>query len=94
LCVETITLAGIWSALPGCARLSGALLQETVDARSRRAVLNMAALSKSIPHSCYEIGHTWSTSCTNSTLQVTAGALEVSFKIYAPLYLVSVCVRI
>lgn len=50
----------------------------------------MAALSKSIPHSCYEIGHTWSPSCTASTLQVTAGALEVSFKIYAPLYLVSV----
>lgn len=50
---------------------------------------NMAAFSKSIPHNCYEIGHTWTPSCTLSTLQVTAGALEVSFKIYAPLYLVS-----
>uniref|UniRef100_A0AAY4A766 Transmembrane protein 135 n=1 Tax=Denticeps clupeoides TaxID=299321 RepID=A0AAY4A766_9TELE len=53
----------------------------------------MAALSKSIPHSCYEIGHTWSTSCTLSTLQVTAGALEVSFKIYAPLYLIAAILR-
>ncbi len=61
---------------------------------TRGAVLNMAALSKSIPHSCYEIGHTWSTSCMSSTLQVTAGALEASFKIYAPLYLVSVSARI
>uniref|UniRef100_A0A8B9HST4 Transmembrane protein 135 n=1 Tax=Astyanax mexicanus TaxID=7994 RepID=A0A8B9HST4_ASTMX len=53
----------------------------------------MAALSKSIPHSCYEIGHTWSTSCPLSTLQVTAGALEVSFKIYAPLYLIAAILR-
>ncbi|XP_035241099.1 transmembrane protein 135-like isoform X2 [Anguilla anguilla] len=53
----------------------------------------MAALSKSIPHSCYEIGHTWSPSCTLSSLQVTAGALEVSFKIYAPLYLIAAILR-
>uniref|UniRef100_A0A671P7M9 Transmembrane protein 135 n=1 Tax=Sinocyclocheilus anshuiensis TaxID=1608454 RepID=A0A671P7M9_9TELE len=53
----------------------------------------MAALSKSIPHSCYELGHTWSPSCTTSTLQVTAGALEVSFKIYAPLYLIAAILR-
>ncbi|KAJ8412614.1 hypothetical protein AAFF_G00129500 [Aldrovandia affinis] len=53
----------------------------------------MAALSKSIPHSCYEIGHTWNTSCARSTLQVTAGALEVSFKIYAPLYLIAAILR-
>lgn len=50
--------------------------------------VTMAALSK-IPHSCYEIGHTWNPSCVMSTLEITAGALEVSFKIYAPLYLVS-----
>ncbi|KAI1893945.1 hypothetical protein AGOR_G00128870 [Albula goreensis] len=53
----------------------------------------MAALSKSIPHNCYEIGHTWSPSCTLSTLQVTAGALEVAFKIYAPLYLIAAILR-
>ncbi|XP_012671956.1 transmembrane protein 135 [Clupea harengus] len=53
----------------------------------------MAAFSKSIPHSCYEIGHTWNPSCTLSTLQVTAGALEVSFKIYAPLYLIAAILR-
>ncbi|XP_030648455.1 transmembrane protein 135 [Chanos chanos] len=53
----------------------------------------MAALSKCIPHNCYEIGHTWSPSCTISTLQVTAGALEVSFKIYAPLYLIAAILR-
>ncbi|KAI2659818.1 Transmembrane protein 135 [Labeo rohita] len=53
----------------------------------------MAALSKSLPHSCYELGHTWNPSCTTSTLQVTAGALEVSFKIYAPLYLIAAILR-
>ncbi|KAF7701183.1 transmembrane protein 135 [Silurus meridionalis] len=53
----------------------------------------MAALSKSIPHNCYEIGHTWSPSCTISALQVTAGALEVSLKIYAPLYLIAAILR-
>ncbi|XP_035290873.1 transmembrane protein 135-like isoform X2 [Anguilla rostrata] len=53
----------------------------------------MAAFSKSIPHNCYEIGHTWNPSCTVSTLQVTAGALEASFKIYAPLYLIAAILR-
>uniref|UniRef100_A0A8C7MYH6 Transmembrane protein 135 n=1 Tax=Oncorhynchus kisutch TaxID=8019 RepID=A0A8C7MYH6_ONCKI len=52
----------------------------------------MAALSK-IPHSCYEIGHTWNPSCVMSTLEITAGALEVSFKIYAPLYLIAAILR-
>lgn len=48
----------------------------------------MAALSKSIPHNCYEIGHTWHPSCGVSFVQITGGALEESLKIYAPLYLV------
>eukprot|EP00064_Thunnus_orientalis_P010734 superscaffoldBa00001484_g10761 len=52
----------------------------------------MAALSK-IPHSCYEIGHTWSPSCVQSAVDVTRGALEVSFKIYAPLYLIAAVLR-
>ncbi|XP_039600106.1 transmembrane protein 135 isoform X2 [Polypterus senegalus] len=54
---------------------------------------NMAAFSKSIPHNCYEIGHTWSPSCTLSSLQITAGALEASLKIYAPLYLIAAILR-
>ncbi|XP_034539603.1 transmembrane protein 135 [Notolabrus celidotus] len=52
----------------------------------------MAALSK-IPHNCYEIGHTWSPSCVQSAVDVTRGALEVSFKIYAPLYLIAAVLR-
>ncbi|XP_056141330.1 transmembrane protein 135 [Lampris incognitus] len=52
----------------------------------------MAALSK-IPHNCYEIGHTWNPSCALSALEVTRGALEVSFKIYAPLYLIAAILR-
>lgn len=48
---------------------------------------DMAVLSK-IPHNCYEIGHTWNPSCVQSALDVSRSALEVSFKIYVPLYLV------
>ncbi|KAM3602164.1 uncharacterized protein V6R79_025527 [Siganus canaliculatus] len=52
----------------------------------------MAALSK-LPHNCYEIGHTWDPSCVQSALDVTRGALEVSFKIYLPLYLIAAVLR-
>ncbi|CAJ1063927.1 transmembrane protein 135 [Xyrichtys novacula] len=52
----------------------------------------MAALSK-IPHNCYEIGHTWNPSCVQSAVDVARGALEVSFKIYAPLYLIAAVLR-
>ncbi|XP_043547500.1 transmembrane protein 135 isoform X4 [Chiloscyllium plagiosum] len=53
----------------------------------------MAAFSKSIPHGCYEIGHTWSTSCTMSAFQVTVGAFQESLKIYAPLYIIAAILR-
>ncbi|GAB1292313.1 Transmembrane protein 135 [Apodemus speciosus] len=53
----------------------------------------MAALSKSIPHNCYEIGHTWHPSCRVSFLQITWGALEESLRIYAPLYLIAAVLR-
>uniref|UniRef100_A0A673ALX8 Transmembrane protein 135 n=1 Tax=Sphaeramia orbicularis TaxID=375764 RepID=A0A673ALX8_9TELE len=52
----------------------------------------MAAFSK-LPHNCYEIGHTWDPSCVQSAVDVTRGALEVSFKIYAPLYLIAAVLR-
>ncbi|XP_069002472.1 transmembrane protein 135 [Embiotoca jacksoni] len=52
----------------------------------------MAALSK-LPHSCYEIGHTWTPSCVQSAADVTRSALEASFKIYVPLYLVAAVLR-
>nr|XP_057943037.1 transmembrane protein 135 [Doryrhamphus excisus] len=52
----------------------------------------MAALSK-LTYNCYEIGHTWSPSCMQSTADITRGALEVSFKIYAPLYLIAAILR-
>ena len=48
----------------------------------------MAALSKSIPHSCYEIGHTWHPRCSVAVLHVTQGALAESLRIYGTLYLV------
>ncbi|KAK2828660.1 hypothetical protein Q5P01_019694 [Channa striata] len=52
----------------------------------------MAALSK-VPYNCYEIGHTWDPSCVQSAVVVTRSALEVSFKIYAPLYLIAAVLR-
>ncbi|XP_037379009.1 transmembrane protein 135 isoform X1 [Talpa occidentalis] len=57
----------------------------------------MAALSKafgaSLPHNCYEVGHTWHPSCGVAFLQITGGALEESLKIYAPLYLIAAILR-
>ncbi|XP_036282143.1 transmembrane protein 135 isoform X2 [Pipistrellus kuhlii] len=53
----------------------------------------MAALSKSISHNCYEIGHTWHPSCGVSFLQITGGALEESLRIYIPLYLIAAILR-
>uniref|UniRef100_G3QBI7 Transmembrane protein 135 n=1 Tax=Gasterosteus aculeatus aculeatus TaxID=481459 RepID=G3QBI7_GASAC len=52
----------------------------------------MAALSK-IPHCCYEVGHTWDPSCVQAAVDIAKGALEVSFKIYAPLYLIAAVLR-
>uniref|UniRef100_A0A3Q2Z6W3 Transmembrane protein 135 n=1 Tax=Hippocampus comes TaxID=109280 RepID=A0A3Q2Z6W3_HIPCM len=52
----------------------------------------MAALSK-ITCNCYEVGHTWNPSCMQSTVDITRGALEVSFKIYAPLYVIAAILR-
>nr|XP_033804383.1 transmembrane protein 135 isoform X2 [Geotrypetes seraphini] len=54
---------------------------------------NMAAFSKSIPHSCYEIGHTWQPSCTVASLNILQGALEEAFKIYGTLYLIAAILR-
>ncbi|XP_043927246.1 transmembrane protein 135 [Protopterus annectens] len=53
----------------------------------------MATFSKSIPHSCYEIGHTWEPSCLVSFYQITRGALDEAFKIYAPLYVIAAILR-
>lgn len=52
----------------------------------------MGALSK-IPHNCHEIGHTWDPSCLQAALDVTQKALDSSFKIYAPLYLIAAILR-
>uniref|UniRef100_A0A8C5DFF1 Transmembrane protein 135 n=1 Tax=Gouania willdenowi TaxID=441366 RepID=A0A8C5DFF1_GOUWI len=52
----------------------------------------MTVFSK-IPHNCYEVGHTWSPSCVRAAADVTRSALEVSFKVYAPLYLIAAVLR-
>ncbi|KFW84624.1 Transmembrane protein 135 [Manacus vitellinus] len=52
----------------------------------------MAALSKSIPHSCYEIGHTWHPRCSWAVLHVTQSALAESLRIYGTLYLVGAAI--
>ncbi|XP_060090950.1 transmembrane protein 135 isoform X1 [Heteronotia binoei] len=53
----------------------------------------MAALSKSIPHSCYEIGHTWHPHCGRAFLHITQGALGESLRIYGTLYLIAAILR-
>ncbi|XP_033001985.1 transmembrane protein 135 [Lacerta agilis] len=53
----------------------------------------MAALSKSIPHSCYEIGHTWHPHCGRAFADITQGALLESLRIYGTLYLIAAILR-
>nr|XP_028581854.1 transmembrane protein 135 isoform X2 [Podarcis muralis] len=53
----------------------------------------MAALSKSIPHSCYEIGHTWHPRCGRAFADITQGALLESLRIYGTLYLIAAILR-
>ncbi|XP_064890675.1 transmembrane protein 135 isoform X2 [Columba livia] len=53
----------------------------------------MAALSKSIPHNCYEIGHTWHPRCSAAFLHITQGALAESLRIYSTLYLIAAILR-
>ncbi|XP_075347262.1 transmembrane protein 135 isoform X1 [Mycteria americana] len=53
----------------------------------------MAALSKSIPHNCYEIGHTWHPRCSWAVLHITQGALAESLRIYGTLYLIAAILR-
>ncbi|KAM6446435.1 transmembrane protein 135 isoform 3-T3 [Liasis olivaceus] len=53
----------------------------------------MAALSKSIPHNCYEIGHTWHPHCGRAFVHVTQGALGESLRIYGTLYLIAAILR-
>ncbi|XP_059577812.1 transmembrane protein 135 isoform X2 [Alligator mississippiensis] len=53
----------------------------------------MAALSKSIPHGCYELGHTWEPRCTRAFLHITQGALAESLRIYGTLYLIAAILR-
>ncbi|XP_061484875.1 transmembrane protein 135 isoform X3 [Rhineura floridana] len=53
----------------------------------------MAALSKSIPHNCYEIGHTWHPHCGRAFVDVTQGAMSESLRIYGTLYLIAAILR-
>uniref|UniRef100_A0A674JQU7 Transmembrane protein 135 n=1 Tax=Terrapene triunguis TaxID=2587831 RepID=A0A674JQU7_9SAUR len=53
----------------------------------------MAALSKSIPHNCYEIGHTWHPHCGQAFVHITRGALAESLRIYGTLYLIAAVLR-
>jgi len=48
----------------------------------------MAAYSKLLRQSCYELGHTWQPSCVKTALGLALITYSESFKIYAPLYAV------
>lgn len=58
------------------------------EPRQSACVGNMAAYSKLLSHSCYELGHTWQPSCVKTALALALITYRESFKIYAPLYAV------
>ncbi|XP_064629515.1 transmembrane protein 135-like isoform X1 [Lineus longissimus] len=53
----------------------------------------MAAYSKFLTHTCYELGHTWTPSCLQASKDIAIYGLKHSFKIYAPLYIISAILR-
>lgn len=48
------------------------------------------AVSKldTVPFNCYEIGHTWTPSCTQASCDLGFSSFKEGFKIYATCYLV------
>ena len=48
----------------------------------------MAAWSKLLDLSCYEMGHTWTPSCSQAAFDVGKSGYYEAFKVYAPIYLV------
>ncbi|XP_060067446.1 transmembrane protein 135-like [Ylistrum balloti] len=47
----------------------------------------------SVPYSCYELGHTWTPSCTKASLGVSLDVLKEALKIYGSLYLIAGIVK-
>lgn len=43
-----------------------------------------------LPQNCYEVGHTWTPSCTEATFDIVKSAFVYSFKTYATLYVVRI----
>jgi len=54
--------------------------------------VKMAVFSKpvSVDYTCYELGHTWTPSCTMASLSVALDVFREAVKIYGSLYLVCV----
>ncbi|CAH1798581.1 unnamed protein product [Owenia fusiformis] len=49
----------------------------------------MAAQSKILYNSCYELGHTWTPYCSSAVKEVAVHGFLEAFKIYAPLYVLT-----
>ncbi|XP_054166120.1 transmembrane protein 135-like [Oppia nitens] len=43
----------------------------------------------SVPYNCYEIGHTWTPSCSEAAIELGIIVFKESLKLYTPLYLLS-----
>lgn len=48
----------------------------------------------SVPYTCHEVGHTWTPSCTAAWAICFKRAFWFSFKVYAPLYLISAVMQL
>ena len=48
----------------------------------------MALLSKLLPYSCYDLGHTWTPICNKAAMDIGLSCFEEGLKIYASIYTV------
>ena len=51
---------------------------------------SQSTVLRPISYTCYELGHTWNPSCTQSSVEVGLTCFEEALKIYASVYTVRV----
>lgn len=54
---------------------------------------SQSKLFRFVPYTCYDLGHTWNPSCTESTVEVGLTCFREALKIYSSVYVLSAVIR-